>query len=215
MPYLPKALISHSSLLSGVGNGFWRSLSAREFTTQQAALLSKRAGFSSASARLQRTEKSYVLFITPVSLSAASGHCQPQKTWCFSGQALHWTAMNHIRGEARSWEALSECNIQPIRYIGLCFRQTHMHFTLKQLPETVGKPMVKPVLSCNPTDRVLRRWQSMDSTLKAWILTPQFNGSNQFTKIMPQLVTWESFQVSKHKPWLWTISCTAGSCPYM
>lgn len=47
-------------------------------------------------------------------------------------------------------------------------RHTYMHFALKQLPEPVGKPMTKPVLSCNPMDRVLRPWQSMDSILRAW-----------------------------------------------
>lgn len=139
MPYLPKALISLNSLLAD----FWRSPSVREFTTQRAAVLSKRAGFSTVSARLQRRGESY--FSTYRSnfplrclwtLSVLGGHrmawvgCDVFQDRLYA--ELQWTiskekyAMRcfgvffYFLAGVRVWNTIT-------RYTALCFRHTNTH----------------------------------------------------------------------------------------
>lgn len=82
----------------------------------------------------------------------------------------------------------SECEILPLDILPFASdMQTHIYvfsFTLKQLPEPVGKRVTKPALSSNLVGKVLRPWQSTDHILRAWIPAPLFNCSDQFTKIM-------------------------------
>lgn len=137
MPYLPKALISLNSLLAD----FWRSPSVREFTAQRAAVLSRRAGFSTASARLQRRGESY--------FSAYRSNFPLQCLWTLSvlgdhsmawvGCDVFWDRLyaelnEPCPGEMCSWDTLwyffisleqSECEILPLDILPLL--QTHKY----------------------------------------------------------------------------------------
>lgn len=81
-----------------------------------------------------------------------------------------------------------ECEILPLDILPFASdTQTDicmLSFTLKQLPEPVGKPVTKLALCCNLMGKMLRPWQSMGNILRASIPVLLFNCSDQFTKIM-------------------------------
>lgn len=159
---------------------FWRSPSVREFTMQRAAVLSKRAGFSTVSARLQRRGESY--FSTYCSnfplhclwtLSVLGDHrmawvgCDVFQDRLYA--ELQWAVSKEKYAHEMLWGIFfislqeSECEILPLDILPFdSDTQTDIYmlsFTSKQVPEPVGKPVTKTALCCNLMGNVLRPWQ--------------------------------------------------------